>query len=57
MSSGEGSQPYGYGVGLYGSKFLHELTEHHRITGIRCPKWRKRYMYRCARSAAPASPR
>lgn len=37
MASGEGSQPYNYGAGLYGSKFLTELRDHKRILASRCP--------------------
>ena len=37
MGSGDGSQPYNYGVGLYGSKFLMHLRDHGELLGIKCP--------------------
>lgn len=44
MSSGDGEQPYNYGVGLYGSKFLAELRDKKQILGIKCPKCSKVYV-------------
>ena len=44
MSSGDGSQPYNYAVGVYGSKFLQELRDNHKILGIKCPKCQKVYV-------------
>ncbi|HRP70485.1 MAG TPA: OB-fold domain-containing protein [Turneriella sp.] len=44
MSSGAAAQPFQYAVGLYGSKFLQELRDHHRILGICCPGCKKVYV-------------
>ena len=44
MSSGDGAQPYNYAVGVYGSKFLQELRDNHKILGIKCPKCQKVYV-------------
>ncbi len=44
MGSGEGAQPYNYGVGLYGSKFLTHLRDHGELLGIKCPKCAKVYV-------------
>ncbi|MBV6494113.1 MAG: hypothetical protein LDLANPLL_02139 [Turneriella sp.] len=44
MASGEAAQPFHYAVGLYGSKFLGELRDNHRILGIRCPSCEKVYV-------------
>jgi len=41
VSSGDASQPFRWSVGKYGSKFLHELRDHKRIVGIRCPKCKR----------------
>ncbi|MBW1989327.1 MAG: Zn-ribbon domain-containing OB-fold protein [Deltaproteobacteria bacterium] len=44
MSSGKAVQPFHYAVGLYGSKFFHELKEHRRIVGVKCGKCGKVYV-------------
>jgi uncharacterized protein len=37
-------QPFKYAVGVHGSRFFHELKEHRRIVGIKCPKCGKVYV-------------
>ena len=44
IGSGDLYQPYSWSVGLYGSKFLHELKDHKKIVGIKCPKCGKVYV-------------
>jgi uncharacterized protein len=36
--------PYRWSVGRYGSLFFHEIREHQRFTGIRCPHCGKVYV-------------
>ena len=36
--------PYEWSVGRYGSLFFHEIREHQRFVGIRCPKCGKVYV-------------
>jgi hypothetical protein len=44
LSSGDGAQPYKYGVGTWGSKFLTELRDKKQLLGIRCPKCKTVYI-------------
>lgn len=44
LSSGEGSQPYKYAVGTYGSHFLTHLRDHGELLGIKCPQCAKVYV-------------
>lgn len=36
--------PYEWSIGKYGSLFFHEIREHQRFTGIRCPRCGKVYV-------------
>ena len=44
MTSGEGEQPYDYAVGTYGSKFLVEVRDNNKFTGIKCSNCNKVYV-------------
>ena len=38
------AMPYEWSVGKYGSRFFHEIREHKRFIGIRCPGCKKVYV-------------
>ena len=38
LTSPDVGMPYEWSVGKYGSKFFHEIREHGRFVGIRCPR-------------------
>jgi len=42
--SGGAEQPFRYSVGKWGSQFLHELRDHKKFLGIRCPQCKKVYV-------------
>lgn len=44
IESGDARQPFRYAVGLHGSKFLQELRDRRKFTGIRCPGCQKVYV-------------
>lgn len=44
VSSGESAQPFNWSAGAYGSKFLTEIRDNEKITGIKCPRCGRVYV-------------